>query len=61
MSCQQLYERRPAKGVQIEGFADDPNAKVHDKGTVRAQRVWIYEGDYKEFGITEDCNKCQHN
>ena len=47
--------------MQIEGFADDPNAKGHDKGRVRAQRVWTYEDDYKEFGITEDCKKCQHN
>ena len=60
-SCQQLYEKRPARGVQIEGFADDPNAKGHDKGRVRAQRVWIYEDDYAEFGITEDCKNCQHN
>ena len=41
--CKQLYDRRAARGVQVEGFAEDPNAKVHDQGRVRAQRVWIYE------------------
>ena len=44
--CKQLYDRRPARGVQVEGFAGDPNAKAHDQGRVRAQRVWIYEKDY---------------
>ena len=47
--------------MQVEGFANDPNATAHEVGKVRTQRVWIHENDYKEFGITEDCNKCQHN
>ena len=61
VTCQQLYERRPARGVQIEGFANDPNAKAHEVSKVRTQRVWMYEHDYTAFGITEDCKKCHHN
>jgi hypothetical protein len=59
--CQQLYDKKAARGVQVEGFADDPNAQKHEQGKVRAQRVWIYEEDYKTFGITDDCKKCLHN
>ena len=59
--CQQLYDKKAARGVQIEGFADDPNAQKHEQGKVRAQRVWIYEEDYKTLGITDDCKKCIHN
>ena len=40
--CKQLYNRRAARGVQVEGFADDPNAKSHEQGRVKIQRVWIY-------------------
>ena len=47
--------------MQIEGFANDPNARAHEVSKVRAQRVWMYGQDYKDFGITEDCKKCQHN
>jgi hypothetical protein len=56
-----LYDKKAARGVQIEGFAEDPNAQKHEQGKVRAQRVWIYEEDYKTFGITDDCKKCIHN
>ena len=59
--CQQLYGRKAARGVQVEEFRDDPNAKDHEKARVRIQRVWIYERDYKMFGITDDCKKCLHN
>ena len=59
--CQQLYDKKAARGVQIEGFADDPNAQKHEQGKAMAQRVWIYEEDYKTFGITDDCKKCIHN
>jgi len=59
--CQQLYDRKAGRAVQIEEFADDPHAKKYEKGKVRFQRVWIYEGDYKAFGITDDCKKCLHN
>ena len=61
VTCQQLYEKKKATGVQIEGFAEDPQAKGHEQGRVRAQRVWIYEKDYQEFGVTDSCKKCQHN
>ena len=61
VTCQQLYAKRPARGVQVEGFVEDPNAKPHDQGRVRVQRVWIYERDYAQFGITDDCPKCLHN
>jgi hypothetical protein len=59
--CQQLYEKRAGRGVQIEEFAEDPNAKKHEVGKLKIQRVWIYEDDYKTFGITDDCKKCIHN
>ena len=59
--CQQLYDKKAARGVQVEGFAEDPNAQKHEQGKVRAQRVWIHEEDYKTFGITDDCKKCLHN
>jgi len=42
-------------------FIEDPNAKKHEEGRVRVQRVWIDEDDYKQFGITDDCEKCFHN
>ena len=45
----------------MEGFIEDPNAKKLEEGRVRVQRVWIYEDDYKQFGITDDCKKCLHN
>lgn len=31
-SCQQLYEKRPARGVKTEGLADTPHATAYDKG-----------------------------
>ena len=61
VACQHLSGTRPARGVQIQGVAHEPHAKSHEAGRVRTQRVWIYEGDYKELGITEDCGQCQHN
>ena len=61
VTCQQMYTRREARGVHTEGFVEDPNAKPHDRGLVRVQRVWIYERDYLQFGITDDCKKCLHN
>ena len=45
ITCQQLYQKRPARGVQVEGFPENPHAKAHEKGRVRVQRVWIYEDD----------------
>ena len=46
----------------MEGLVEDPNAREPEQGSqVRAQRVWIYEEDYKTFGITDDCKKCLHN
>ena len=59
--CQQLYDRKAGRAVQIEEFADDPHAKKYEKGKVRIQRVWIYEDDYKAFGITDDCKECFHS
>ena len=61
IACQQMYDKRAARGVQVDEFIEDPNAKKEDKGRVRIQRVWIYEEDYKSFGITDDCKKCLHN
>ena len=37
--CKQLYDRRPARGVQVEGVADGLGARSHDAGRVRAQRA----------------------
>ena len=59
--CKQLYDRKQARGIQVEGFEDNPEARLHDQGRVRAQRVWIYEKDYTESGITDDCKNCLHN
>ena len=61
--CQQLYDKKAARAVQVGDFAEDPNAKNHEPGNIRTQRVWIYEGDCKTFGITDDCKKCRwaHN
>ncbi len=28
---------------------------------LKTQRVWVYDDDYKTFGITDDCKKCIHN
>jgi len=44
--CKQLYDRKQARGIQVEGFEDNPEARLHDQGRVRAQRVWIHERDY---------------
>ena len=59
--CQQLYEKRAARAVQVDGFIEDPDAKKHEVGKMKFQRVWIYEKDYTDFGITDDCKKCIHN
>jgi hypothetical protein len=59
--CQQLYDRRAARAVPVEDFVEDPNAKEKEATKGKIQRVWIYEDDYKTFGITDDCKKCLHN
>ena len=60
--CQQLYEKKVARGVQVEGFGEDPKIPKHEQGIVlRTQRVWIYEDDYETVGITDDCKTCLHN
>ena len=63
MTMARSVQRVPLANMwKAQGFeCIDPNAKKHEKGKVRIQRVWIYEDDYKAFGITDDCKKCLHN
>ena len=59
--CQQLYEKMAERAVHAEGPIEDPDAKKHEVGKMKPQRVRIHEDDYKTFGITDDCEKCIHN
>ena len=39
--CQQLHERRAAIAVQVEEFAEDPNAKPHGVGSPDPQSMYL--------------------
>ena len=56
-----IYEPKAARGVRTEGFIEDESIEQAPRGKSRVQRVALYEKDYLEFGITDDCRKCISN
>ena len=61
ISVQNTHEPRAARAVQVEGFEKGDNLERAPRGRSRVQRVMLYERDYVQFGITDDCRKCISN